>query len=95
MPGTLAIAIMTTADATLLPPPLSSSPLGSDDETPHSVRSLHDVGVETVLGAMIQHRRASQPSFVSVVVPRGARPSDEGEPTQRAPTTSEVFLKAR
>jgi hypothetical protein len=77
---------MPTADATLLPRHFSSS---LDDE-PQSVRSLDAVGVGTVLGAMIEHRRASQPSFASIVVPE----RDEDEPA-RAPATSEVFLKAR
>ncbi len=84
---------MPTADATLLPPPFSSSHLDADDEAPRSVRSLDAVGVGTVLGAMIEHRRASQPSFASIVVP--SEPDDEVEDTERAPTTSEVFLKAR
>jgi hypothetical protein len=96
MPGTVALATMPTADATLLPPPFSSSRADSGDDGPHSVRSLHEVGVETVLGAMIEHRRASQPSFASIVVPCDAsEEADEAEDTQRAPTTSEVFLKAR
>ena len=57
---------MPTADATLLPPPYSSSTL---EDEPHSVRSLDAIGVGDVLGAMIEHRRGSQPSFPSVVVP--------------------------
>ena len=93
---------MPTADATLLPPPFSSSSL---DDEPHSGRRLDAVGVETVLGAMIQHRRASQPSFASVVVPSAkTTPPSEREPRDdhsrerlpgRAPARSEVFLKAR
>jgi hypothetical protein len=71
------------------------------------------VGVETVLGAMIeQKRRASQPSIVSPVLELAADDLDaddlDNEGTMpglghehgqlgshRAPTTSEVFLKAR
>lgn len=103
--GTVDLAPMPTADATILPPPFSSS--HSDDE-PRSGRSLDAVGVETVLGAMIEQRRASQPSFASVVVPRSQgggvlQLSDDDldedrthdrEPG-RAPAASEVFLKAR
>jgi len=103
---------MPTADATLLPPPFSFSEPGSDDDEPRSSRtsrSLDAVGVQAVLGAMIEHRRASQPSFASIVVPshQGGNgvlelseddaddaPAREPEPA-RAPTRSEVFLKAR
>lgn len=53
---------MPTADVTLLPPPFPSS---SFDDEPHSAHSLEAVGVEAVLGAMIEQRRASQPSFAS------------------------------
>ena len=104
--GTLVLASMPTADATILPPPLSSS---FDDE-PHSAHSLEAVGVETVLGAMIEQRRASQPSFASIVVPTQDRvlelseddldddeDGDEGRADRldRSPAASEVFLKAR
>ena len=102
---------MPTADATILPPPFSSS---AGDE-PHSARSLEAVGVETVLGAMIEQRRASQPAFASVVVPvlelsddddldENASPNgapDDGPPHgaadvgRRVPAASDVFLKAR
>lgn len=63
-----------------------------------SPRHLDHVGVETVLGAMIeQKRRASQPSFPAYREGSGtdevASPSSER--TGRAPTRSEVFLKAR
>jgi hypothetical protein len=91
---------MPTADATILPPAFPSS---SFEDEPRSVRSLDAVGVGTVLGAMIEHRRASQPSFPTVVVPSGHSGvlelseddlDDDHEP-QRAPATSEIFLKAR
>jgi hypothetical protein len=89
---------MPTADATLLPPPFPSS---SYEDEPHSARSLDAVGVETVLGAMIEHRRASQPSFASLVVPSGVLElssddlDDDAPPPARTSATSEVFLKAR
>jgi hypothetical protein len=83
---------MPTAEATLLPPPYSpSSP---------STRRLDEVGVETVLGAMIeQKRRASQPSYPALTLDlerdgEGER-EDDAPATERAPTRSEVFLKAR
>ncbi len=100
---------MPTADATLLLPP----PFNDSDETPDgtgptramtSPRHLDHVGVETVLGAMIeQKRRASQPAFAAY---REGSGTDEvelyedangppSERTGRAPTRSEVFLKAR
>lgn len=90
--------------ATLLPPPFAST---SHDDEPHSARSLDAVGVGTVLGAMIEHRRASRPSFSSIVVPSepatvrdvgaGAGGSDERDeaPAPRRAPASEVFLKAR
>lgn len=93
---------MPTADATLLPPPFPSI-----DDEPYSPRSLDAVGVGTVLGAMIEHRRASQPSFSSVVVAAEPEPetlrnlpdaADERRAPRaaaRSPATSEVFLKAR
>lgn len=98
---------MPTADATLLPPPFTSSTI---EDEPYSARSLDAVGVGTVLGAMIEHRRASQPSFSSIVVASDPEPEtlrnlpDDGETEEderRAPrasrsaATSEVFLKAR
>ena len=101
---------MPTADATLLPPPFPGSPGSSIDDEPYSARSSLDaVGVGTVLGAMIEHRRASQPSFSSIVVtsepePETLRslPAEDDEDERRAPpvaarspATSEVFLKVR
>jgi hypothetical protein len=96
--GTVALVPMPTADATLLPPAfLATGPA----EERGSARRLDDVGVEAVLGAMIeQKRRASQPSFAAIDLPPAdesqseAPPSSEGEP-RRTPSRSEVFLKAR
>ena len=98
---------MPTADCTILPPPFPTRDPRSDEE-PHSGRSLNAVGVQAVLGAMIEHRRASQPSFASVVVPSqgsgGVLELSEDEVDDdhardcgaaRAPSSSEVFLKAR
>lgn len=91
---------MPTADAKLLPPPYERG----------SVRRLDEVGVETVLGAMIeQKRRASQPSYpamhelASELANANAlgredgddAADDDGPATSRAPTRSEVFLKSR
>lgn len=94
---------MPTADATLLPPAFSSS---DPVEERGSARRLDDIGVEAVLGAMIeQKRRASQPSFAAIeLAPSSDRedgndaeaPDSEGPPGgRRTPTRSEVFLKAR
>ncbi len=84
--GNLGLVLMPTADATLLPPAF----LSDDDDERHSARRLDDVGVEAVLGAMIeQKRRSSQPSFAAIDLPR----ADSEAP--RTPTRSEVFLKAR
>jgi hypothetical protein len=79
---------MPTADATLLPP----VPHLHD---PESVRHLDAIGVETVLGTMIeQKRRASQPSFPSFSCP--AVDADDAPPSSgRTPARSEAFLKAR
>jgi hypothetical protein len=97
---------MPTADATLLLPP----PFTYDDDADHEAHSheahLHGIGVEAVLGAMIeQKRRASQPAFPAYREASGTNEidtqadSDTSPPpsarTARAPTRSEVFLKAR
>ncbi len=95
---------MPTADATLLlPPPFSDA----DDTGPMralaSPRHLDHVGVEAVLGAMIEQRRASQPSLPAYRAGSETSESDldndtngpPSERTGRAPTRSEVFLKAR
>jgi hypothetical protein len=89
---------MPTADATLLPPAFLSDRADRDERG--SARHLEDVGVEAVLGAMIeQKRRASQPSFAAIELP----PSGDGPESEacadsdppRTPRRSEVFLKAR
>lgn len=104
---------MPTADATLLPPPYSPTSTvhgdGGDQQERESVRRLDEVGVEAVLGAMIeQKRRASQPSYPAFdsqahelaggSSDRDEAPADsddDGPATHRAPMRSEVFLKAR
>ena len=93
---------MPTADATLLPPPYSSSASCAEDldqlHQPEraSARRLDEVGVENILGAMIeQKRRASQPSFAAIELDSLEPFADPQPPGGRAPTTSEVFLKAR
>lgn len=99
---------MYTAPATLLPPPYSSSTrspresdsVASDGHDGDAVRHLDGVGVETVLGAMIeQKRRASQPSYPAFVELGAAAARDgvdaDGAAPARAPTRSDVFVKAR
>jgi hypothetical protein len=80
-----------STDATLLPPvrgrDLDDEPLVSSAASVASERSLEDVGVKAVLGAMIEQRRASRPSFPAVL----ARPADAHSRAAR----SEAFLKAR
>jgi hypothetical protein len=100
--GNLALVPMPTADATLLPPAF----LSQEREERGSARHLEDVGVEAVLGAMIdQKRRASQPSFAAIELPPSTTSEEseeraDGDVTsprekRRTPTRSEVFLKAR
>ena len=86
---------MPTADATILPPPFSSAA----EYERGSTRRLDEVGVETVLEAMLEtnlKRRSSQPSFAAI--DRIELPRDEDHESQppggRSPV-SEVFLKAR
>ena len=79
---------MPTADAALLPPPMPSA------EPRGSVRRLDEVGVEAVLGAMIeQKKRSSQPSFAAHET--GIELPEDDADRGRVPTRSEVFLKAR
>lgn len=97
---------MPTADATLLlPPPFNDSDEAQSDASDfgalragNSPRHLDHVGVEAVLGAMIeQKRRASQPAFPAYR--EGSATGETDAPPSvragRAPTRSEVFLKAR
>lgn len=84
---------MPTVDATLLPPP-SSSP-AFESETEYSARSLDQVGVETVLGAMVAARRASQVSALELAPDDAPSAPEGGAPPARPPAQSEVFLKAR
>jgi hypothetical protein len=79
---------MPTAGATLLPPPYSCSAATADES---SVRHLEEVGVESILGAMIEQkqRRASQPSYPAL------SEADLERHDARVPSRSEVFLKAR
>jgi hypothetical protein len=96
--GTLGVVLMPTADATLLPPPFLSHDRDDREHEPASARHLEDVGVEAILGAMIeQKRRASQPSFAAIDLPREReRERQQGDSeVPRTPTRSEVFLKAR
>jgi len=95
---------MPTADATLLPPPFASS---SIDDEPQSARSLDAVGIGAVLGAMIEHRRAGEPSSSGMVVASEPEPEtlrklpndDDRVPRPGlaacSAATPHVFLKAR
>ena len=88
---------MPTAHATFLPPVYEPTPPpgATQGHADGSVRHLEEVGVEAVLGAMIeQKRRASQPSYAAVDL-ASLDDEDDGPATERAPTRSEVFLKAR
>ena len=82
---------MPTVGATLLPPPYSSA---CPDDEGDPVRHLEEVGVESILGAMIEQkqRRASPPSYPAITT---ADLGGQNEPRARVPSRSEVFLKAR
>jgi hypothetical protein len=85
---------MPTADATLLPAPAGQFSSSSSAEERGSERRLDDVGVETVLEAMVAaKKRASQPCQHEVEADDGD--ADETTPRGRPPVVSEVFLKAR
>ena len=106
---------MLTADALILPPPpsthrsLEAFALGEEVTSERgSSRRLDDVGVEAVLGAMIeQKRRSSRPSFTAFLdMSHDYRDEhddddldDEFAARRPAPgrprAISEVFLKAR
>jgi hypothetical protein len=80
---------MASADATLLPPPVDT------DDGPvsrGSSRTLDEVGVERVLGAMIEQRRASRPC-ASEIEPTLVY--EETPRSRRVPADSDAFLKAR
>jgi hypothetical protein len=66
-------------DATLLPPP------------PISDRTLEDIGVEAVLGAMVEQRRASRPCPNEI----GDLTFEETPRSHRVAADSDAFLKAR
>jgi hypothetical protein len=71
-------------EATLLPP------LALDDSGEHYERHLDSVGPMTVLSAMIEQRRASQPDPAEVRNECGETPR-----SHRVPAHSDAFLKAR
>ncbi len=77
---------MASADATLLPPELPPS------EERGSSRTLDDVGVEAVLGAMIEQRRASRPCPSEVESPFEF---EETPRSRRVAADSDAFLKVR
>jgi hypothetical protein len=77
---------MTTSEAMLL----AADAL--DDRC--SSRSLEDVGVDTVLGAMIEQRkRSSRPAPCEVAA--GEDEAGAEQAPRRAPAHSDAFLKAR
>jgi len=91
---------MATADATLLPPPFPSGNERSAVEERGSVRRLDEVGVETVLEAMVAaKRRASQPAVLELELEADfagdSRTDGDADDSPRVPSQSEVFLKAR
>lgn len=83
---------MPTADATLLPPAPPAFSSSEPAEERGSARRLDDVGVEAVLGAMIeQKRRSSQPSFAAIdLPPAGEHGTSEGETSEDDASDSEA-----
>jgi hypothetical protein len=57
---------------------------------PESARTLDEVGVEAVLGAMVAQKRASRPCADELEVALEETPR-----SQRVPADSDAFLKAR
>ena len=72
---------MASSDATLLPPV-------SDFADIPSARRLDDVGIETVMGAMIEKSR-------SRVLALDMEDFEDTPRSQRVPVESDAFLKAR
>jgi len=70
-------------------PPPSSATVDRD-----SRRTLDEIGIETVLGAMIeQKKRASEPDAFEIELPPLAY--EETPRSRRVPADSDAFLKAR
>ena len=76
------------ADAILPPPPDKEEERGSS-------RRLDDVGVEKVLHAMVEQRRASRPAPEELEQPSGELDYVETPRSRRVPADSDAFLKAR
>lgn len=76
-------------DATLIPPPLEKG------EERGSSRRLDEVGVENVLHAMVEQRRASRPAPDEIEAPSGEVELEETPRSRRVPASSDAFLKAR
>lgn len=80
---------------TLLPPALSED----ETEATEAPRSLQGVGVQAVLGAMIEQRRASQVAAEELQSEEEEEPVPptlrNGQEKKRRDPTSDVFLKAR
>ncbi len=100
---------MPTVDATPPPPFLTSATSGSgsggsaEARGDASTRRLDDIGVETVLGAMIEQKRRSQPAVQELVdsISDDDVLDDDARDTPFVPrvnapsAASEVFLKSR
>jgi hypothetical protein len=82
---------MATADAKLLPPPFPPAP--------DSDQNLESVGPLTVLGAMVEQRRASRPAREEVEEIQGVIDEDDGDADEtqprKVPQYSDAFLKVR
>ena len=80
---------MASSDATLLPPvPADRFPEEAHRYDVPSQRRLDDVGVETVMGAMIEKSK-------SRVLTLDMEDFEDTPRSQRVPVESDAFLKAR
>jgi hypothetical protein len=86
---------MPTADATLLPPvPLETPPSGLPALGANpSMRRLDEVGVEAVLGAMIEQKRRSSRPAPSELAELASE--DEYVSCSGSPADPDVFMKVR
>lgn len=90
--GSLVLAPMPTADATLLPPPAYDYDACDDRSTRH----IEDVGAHAVLGAMVEaKKRASIPAAIELDESALEFDHDYDVERPRPQAVSDVFLKAR
>lgn len=81
---------MPTADATLLPP----APTDNEPFERGSTRHIEDIGAHAVLGAMVEAKKRA--SIPAIELEESADDFDRDiVDSPRAPSVSEVFLKAR